>query len=332
MNAKPALSNKKKEDGVIDQEQQFILRLPPGPAMALRHDVQQGAMNLKDKLSFELAPDSRHGKVTYGGYVFNSKLVDLPCIIESLKTIDRKSFYKTADICQMLICANDDEEVPVEVDSPKKKEKDKRYLWNHGICPPLKNCRRKRFRKVLQKKYQEQPDIEKEVKRLFRMDNEAMDIKWEIIVEEEKGHDQGTAVLRDDNDDSMQEKTKRHLGLADIFGDVSSSDDEDDDEEDRDKSTLVSQEDRIMHFKEQSSDFSNTDNFDPEIPSLQSNLTELGRQLDDLKEKRISQEMELSILDNSALKEKLQIELDIVIEEESRKRHDYEILSSVLNQ
>jgi len=184
----------------------------------------------------------------------------------------------------------------------------------------------------LQKKYQEQPDIEKEVKRLFRMDNEAMDIKWEIIVEEEKGHDQAATVLQDDNEDSMQEKTKRHLGLADIFGDVSSSDDEEDDEEERDKNALASQESCITELKTQSSHFNSTDTFDPEIPTLQSNLTELGRQLVDLKEKRITQEMELSILDNSALKEKLQNELDIVIEEESRKRHDYEILSSVLNQ
>jgi len=43
----------------------------------------------------------------------NSK-VDLPTIIESQKTIDRKTFYKTADISQMLICKegepSDDEE------------------------------------------------------------------------------------------------------------------------------------------------------------------------------------------------------------------------------
>lgn len=39
-----------------------------------------------------------------------AKLVDLPCIIESLKTIDKKTFYKTADICQvgavLLSCTN----------------------------------------------------------------------------------------------------------------------------------------------------------------------------------------------------------------------------------
>jgi len=33
----------------------------------------------------------------------------------------------------------------------------------------------------------EQPDIEKEVKRLFRADYEAIDVKWELINDEEKG-------------------------------------------------------------------------------------------------------------------------------------------------
>lgn len=32
----------------------------------------------------------------------------------------------------------------------------------------------------------EQPDIEKEVKRLFRTDADAIDVKWEVITEEEK--------------------------------------------------------------------------------------------------------------------------------------------------
>lgn len=32
----------------------------------------------------------------------------------------------------------------------------------------------------------EQPDIEKEVKRLFRMDAEAIDVKWEVITEDDK--------------------------------------------------------------------------------------------------------------------------------------------------
>lgn len=48
----------------------------------------------------------------------------------------------------------------------KKKEPikvDKKYLWPHGITPPLKNVRKRRFRKTLRKKYVEAPEIEKEV-------------------------------------------------------------------------------------------------------------------------------------------------------------------------
>jgi transcription initiation factor TFIID subunit 7 len=55
--------------------------------------------------------------------------VDLPTIIESQKTIDRKTFYKTADICQLLICkegepSEDEEEPP---------EKVKSYSWSLRI-------------------------------------------------------------------------------------------------------------------------------------------------------------------------------------------------------
>ena len=43
------------------------------------------------------------------------------------------------------------------------------------------------------KQNSDMPDIEKEVKRLFRMDNEAIDLKWEVVIEEEKPDDPGNA-------------------------------------------------------------------------------------------------------------------------------------------
>jgi len=52
-----------------------------GPAMALRNDVQSGAMNLKEKLSIELASDARRGKVTYGGHLFNAKVSNMLTIV-----------------------------------------------------------------------------------------------------------------------------------------------------------------------------------------------------------------------------------------------------------
>lgn len=53
------------------------------------------------------------------------------------------------------------------------------------MTPSLKNVRKRRFRKTLKKKNVELPEIEKEVKRLLRVDNEAVNVKWEIVECEE---------------------------------------------------------------------------------------------------------------------------------------------------
>ena len=62
----------------------------------------------------------------------------MPTIIESQKTIDRKTFYKTADISQIVICRegepSDEEDAPVK---PKKYDPNKvrfvsiKYLGIH---------------------------------------------------------------------------------------------------------------------------------------------------------------------------------------------------------
>jgi transcription initiation factor TFIID subunit 7 len=173
----------------VELENQFILRLPAEPAKALRETLRSGAMNLKDRLTIRMEPDMRYGEVRLDHWLLHAKLVDLPAIIESLKTIDNKSFYKTADICQILICTEEEEPIAPEEDPPKQRKKDpnkvdKKYLWPHGIAPPLKNVRRRRFRKTLKKKYVEAPEIEKEVKRLLRVDNDAVAVKWEVLSED----------------------------------------------------------------------------------------------------------------------------------------------------
>jgi hypothetical protein len=50
----------------------------------------------------------------------------------------------------------------------------------------MKNVRKRRFRKTLKKKYVEAPEIEKEVRRLLRVDNEAVSVRWELITEEDE--------------------------------------------------------------------------------------------------------------------------------------------------
>jgi len=45
--------------------------------------------------------DDRRAVVSVRGRLYAAALVDLPCIIESSKTVDKKNIYKTADICQV---------------------------------------------------------------------------------------------------------------------------------------------------------------------------------------------------------------------------------------
>lgn len=59
---------------------------------------------------------------------------------------------------------------------------DKKYLWPHGVTPPVKNVRKRRFRKTLKKKYVEAPEIEKELKRLLRIDNDAVRVSLSLII------------------------------------------------------------------------------------------------------------------------------------------------------
>ncbi|XP_014479217.1 PREDICTED: transcription initiation factor TFIID subunit 7 [Dinoponera quadriceps] len=240
MNRHPNVDYKNRNEPQAELESQFILRLPPEPARILKDTLSNG-LPLKDRLSIKLENDMRYGEVRFDHWLLHAKVVDLPTIVESLKTIDNKSFYKTADICQMVICKEEDDHTATDEESPVKQKKkdpnkvDKKFLWPHGITPPSKNVRRRRFRKTLKKKYVEAPEIEKEVKRLLRVDNEAVNVKWEVICEDEdqtkpsKVSSSGTVKTKRD---SINGNTSQSLDVAehDIFGEPV-SDSEDDDEE-----------------------------------------------------------------------------------------------------
>lgn len=181
---------------LVELENQFVLRIPEEPARAIRKAIQSGASNLKERLFIQMEPDSgpntqylRRGQVQFDGWNLNGIMMDLPTIVESQKTIDGKNFYKTADISQVLICKEGEFKENDETNRQKKEKDpskvDKKYLHPHGIAPPLKNVKKRRFRKTKDQKYVEGPEVEKEVKRLLREDNEAVSVKWEVITEAE---------------------------------------------------------------------------------------------------------------------------------------------------
>ncbi|CAI9180842.1 unnamed protein product [Rangifer tarandus platyrhynchus] len=190
-------------------ENQFILRLPMEHASTVRKMMHSGSSSMKNKLKIDFLSDTRRAVVEVGNVSLAAKMVDLPCVIGSLKTLDRKTFYKTADVSQMLVCTADADvhsspEEPVTSTDPKairktEKQRQKKYTWKHGITPPLRNVRRRRFRKTTKKlpdfkqieemnlsEHIESPDVEKEVKRLLCADAEAVNTRWEVIADDGK--------------------------------------------------------------------------------------------------------------------------------------------------
>ncbi|XP_062554553.1 transcription initiation factor TFIID subunit 7-like [Armigeres subalbatus] len=238
MPEKPVKAEPKRDE--VELETQMIMRMPLEPARILREAIQTGANNLKDRLTIRLDNDLRYGEVRLDHWLLHAKVVDLPTIVESLKTIDNKNFYKTADLCQLMICKEEPDQPSAEEESPNKNKKkdpnkvDKKFLWPHGITPPCKNVRKRRFRKTLKKKYVEAPEIEKEVKRLLRVDNEAVNVKWELITEDEdpnksisdSKHD-GNAPNKSPTKGNKKSHANKDVGEHDIFGEEVSDSDED---------------------------------------------------------------------------------------------------------
>lgn len=152
-----------------------------------------------------------------------------------------------------MICKEEPDLPSAEEESPNKNKKkdpnkvDKKYLWPHGITPPCKNVRKRRFRKTLKKKFVEAPEIEKEVKRLLRVDNEAVNVKWELITEDEDPNKISDSKHDGSNKSPSKGNKKggahKDVGEHDIFGEEVS--DSDDDENPINKSIDIDESSRL---------------------------------------------------------------------------------------
>ena len=395
-----------KEDSNYEVENQFILRLPSQPAAALKSVVASGVLNLKDRLSIQLESDMKHGTVRFDNWILPAKIVDLPCVIESHKTLDKKNFYKTADICQIMICTEDQDEFNKDndkkiLDDKRLDGKDRRFIYPHGITPPLKNVRKKRFRKTLKKKTVDVPEIEKEVKRLFRQDNEAISVRYEVVDADDEKADSIKPInsnvpspgnLMNTNSQSMDQYLVEH----DLFGQVlSSSDDEDDtranesddlsrmsmglnkgDESNIANSssaiggnyvtefskdmlmgstTTISQSasNRLTQLEQEQVDMQTNESIAEAVASLEQSNTQADIQaetnrrsnndsllnrlsvveieLADIEEKLRAQELQIASIENFALQQRLQKEINDLKNLETQKRKEHAEILSMLN-
>ncbi|CDP17677.1 unnamed protein product [Coffea canephora] len=95
-------------------EEQFILRLPPSVAERIDRLLSENASSSSDDKSLDL---------TFSG------------LGESYKTYDDSVLIKSADIGQMIMVKEEGDSVPDEVE------------YRHGLTPPMRDARRRRFRR-----------------------------------------------------------------------------------------------------------------------------------------------------------------------------------------
>lgn len=168
-------------------EQHIILRFPPHIATTV-HKLMDDE-NMENKLQVTFSEDVRQVQVKLEDKLLYGKLVDLPCIVEVNKTFDSKTVYKCGNIGQMLVCTEEPPDRPIEVLSEltlkQRRQYEKRHLWKHGLTPPLKNVRKKRFRRTAQKKLIDSPEVENELKRLLKEDLEAIRVSFELLTDED---------------------------------------------------------------------------------------------------------------------------------------------------
>jgi len=351
--AKVGKAGKNKEDAPHELESQFVLRLPTEYASTVRRIAQSSSMNTKDRLTIELHADGRHGIVRVDRVPLACKLVDLPCIIESLKTVDKKTFYKTADVCQMLVCSLDGDlypplEEPTGTDPKSKKkdkDKDKKFSWNHGITFPLKNTRKRRFRKTAKKKYIESPDVEKEVKRLLSTDAEAVSVRWEIIAEDEsKEVDNGALANLDSSPGTSGQRmghgsAAQHDELREIFNDISSSSEDEEDDgdrhEDEDLNIMDTEDDleRQLHDKLNESDNTQdqTDRNNQIVMEYQVQINQVKMKLQETRARKKQQEELIMKVENQALKNRFQASLNEIVHQEDREMEQLAALQDQLD-
>ncbi|KAG0002071.1 hypothetical protein BGZ80_002929 [Entomortierella chlamydospora] len=227
----------------VSIEEQFILRLPPGEMCdRFREKVISREIDETTKLKFI---DARRGTFTFEELEFATKLVDLPTIIEAQKTLNGKQMYKIADISQMLIVdptpiekvpgvktepsvptisTSGSNEMPAPSALPPLKPSD--YIWPDGLTNPLKNVRKRRFRKRVSKVAVE--GVENEVERLLKEDSAAEEVQYEI-------REQIDGMDRFDSDDGATPAPEGVNSDMDMDGEMMEMDeDEEDEDEDED--------------------------------------------------------------------------------------------------
>jgi transcription initiation factor TFIID subunit 7 len=165
-------------------EENFILRMQPGEdcdyirkAIAEKNFGKNGA---KIRVKF-LQNDGRRAVVIVRGKIYAAAFVDMPCIIETWKSWDKKAFVKAADACQMLLVLGTvkNEAEALNYPIPDREIDRKTWSYAHGLTPPMHWVKKRRFRKRTSAHTIER--VEAMVNQLLEADAAASEVRFEVL-------------------------------------------------------------------------------------------------------------------------------------------------------
>jgi len=135
-------------DEPLAVEEHFILRVPPEIAPKLKEQVDRRDLAPDTWFKFK---DSRRAVFHLGKKLYGAKLVDLPALLESQRlTGVGGQTVKVADVSQMLLV---EEEIQDETQATRDKVFNiEDFVYPHGITPPLKHVRKRRFRRRINRR------------------------------------------------------------------------------------------------------------------------------------------------------------------------------------
>ena len=186
----------------------FVLRMQPGDDCDyLRKAIEDGsagqvltrggaAINLR-----MLDSRGRRGILQIKDHKYATSLVDLPCIIEGMKSWDKKGWIKSIDICQMLLvlgrCDKEDDArnypLPEDVDP-------RTYQYAHGITAPMKWVRKRRFARTKRARVDDIEAVERRVHALLDADKAAVSSKYQLLDHDPRLDERGYSTEMDDED------------------------------------------------------------------------------------------------------------------------------------
>lgn len=208
------LSDAEKDPAILEG---FMLRMAPGPdCQYLREAINKGTMGISKlqggaDVGIRVLDDKgRRCILSVRQNKYAASIVDLPCIIEGMKSWDNKRFIKSVDISQMMLVLG-----PIKTDEeaknyPLPEGVSDKFSYAHGLTAPMHYVRKRRFDRTRRTRADEIEAIDRKVNALLAADAAAQHVTYEIL-----DHDPSL----DDNGDEYSE---------------SDEEEEDDDEEDAD--------------------------------------------------------------------------------------------------